>query len=182
MHVPPGQDGYNNSGNNFWPPSLTFGNSTVLDTFLNLVSRYKANIRALFCSHTHMDALKMLTNRSNQYTAFAVSAAAITPDHSNNPAIKLVYYTPANFTLTGFTTMYNPIKNNAITGWDSSYTFNATFHCPPGVPIPAYIQQQYAKDTSLTQFKQYVQNIYMVKSPVPAVNNMDMVVRVRYQK
>ncbi len=182
MHVPPGQDSYNNSGNNFWSPTLTYGTNTILDTFLNLVDTYKANIIGLLSSHTHMDAIKLLTNRSNQYTNFILSIPAITPDHQNNPAIKLVNYNPDNFTLTNFTTLYNPIKNNGITAWDSSYTFNNEFHCPAGLTLPYYVKTEYAKDTSLKVFKQYVQNIYMVKSPQPNVNNMTMAVRVRYQK
>jgi hypothetical protein len=182
MHVPPGQDGYNSSGSNFWAPSLTYGNNTVLDTFLNLVDKYKTNITGLLSSHTHMDAIKVLTNRNNQYTGFVLSVPAITPDHVNNPSFKLVNYNPKSFTLTNFTTVYNPIKNNTITGWDSSYTFKSEFNCPPNQTIPSYIQQQFASDTSLTQFKQYVQNIYTVKSTQPSVNNMDMVVRVKYQK
>ena len=182
MHVPPGQDSYNNSGNNFWSPTLTYGNNTILDTFLNLVDTYKANIVGLLSSHTHMDAIKLLTNRSNQYSNFILSVPAITPDHQNNPAIKLVNYNPDNFTLTSFTTLYNPIKNNGITGWDSSYTFNNEFHCPAGLTIPYYVKTEYAKDTSLKVFKQYVQNIYMVKSQQPNVNSMTMAVRVRYQR
>jgi sphingomyelin phosphodiesterase acid-like 3 len=182
MHVPPGKDAYNNSGNDFWSPTLMYGSNTIQDAFLDLVYKHREHIVGLLGSHTHMDAVKILTGRNNQYSSFMLSVPSVTPDHNNNPALKLVGYNPNTYSLTGFTTLYNPIKNNAITTWDGSYTFSNEFRCPPGLPIPVYLQSQFAKDTSLPTLKYYVQSIYMVKSQQPSVNNMQMAVRVRYQK
>lgn len=86
-----------------------------------------------------MDGLRRLYNRNGKLVAVDISAPGISPGHGNNPAFKLVSYSPANYKLLDFTTFYQsyyPAK--AVTSWGhAGFDFCTQYGCGAGTGIKA---------------------------------------------
>ncbi len=190
MHVPPGKNAFLNTlhngkgfGKNMWDSTLLYEGKTVQDAFLDIVSQYKKSIIGILGSHTHMDGIKILTDKCGGFSNFLISVPSITPDHLNNPGMKIISYDPSNnFSLVNFVTYYYAIGSTAQTGWENSYSFDGIFNCPQNTPIREYIQSKIFDKKDTTGFLQDVKSIYTVKSIMPNDNDMKTAVKVDHQK
>ncbi len=140
MHVPPGKDGYLKAAANretctgnfkdLWDTSVRVpkeGTSlSPQNIFLDLVDAYRNSIVGIVSSHTHMDGIRLLKDRTeDSVSALLISAPGIAPGHGNNPGFKLVGYDPVNFQLNGFTTFYSDFyPDRTVKTWgDLSFSF-----------------------------------------------------------
>ncbi|MEP7143233.1 MAG: metallophosphoesterase [Ferruginibacter sp.] len=186
MHVPPGKDSYLKSkGKDFWDAGLNYDDTTTIqDAFLDLTAEYQNRIIGILSSHTHLDGIKILTDRCNKFSTFLLSIPSIAPDHLNNPAIKIITYDPAqSFKLMNFVTYYNAFNENGQTSWNGSYSFDSLFKCPPATSIRSYIETKFS-NTQMGILENYLQGIYAVKSSKIKNKDYDMdnAILVRYQK
>ena len=176
MHMPPGTDGFKKK--DFWRKTVTNDGAEVQNIFLDLIDKYQNRIVGLLSSHTHMDGLRKLYNRSGKLIAVDISVPGITPGHGNNPGFKLVSYNPANFELQNFTTMYEsffPAKK--VVSWgNESFDFRTEFGCPVGTSIRSCI------DTlSMGTLQNSIQKIYRVKNGLGNAEEINAGVDVRYE-
>ena len=162
MHVPP--------GNNAWggTPMWAFGKSndtTLLNTFLRLTTKYKKEISGILYGHTHMEELRRLHSADSTITAVAISCPGITPQHGNNPGFKIVNYNAANKELTDFTTYYT---TPGSTQWGNlSYTFSKAYGAPKGTNILQQISKM-----SLNAIADSMNNIYNVMNGQPGTGSI----------
>jgi len=124
MHVPPGMNEY--KGSQFWSSEKMVNNTTIQDTFLRLVEKYKNNIVGILSSHTHMDGVRKLLNEKGSFENLLISVPGISRGHGNNPGVKVIYYDPKNFALNNFVTIYNSSTTD-ISKW-STYSFRELFN------------------------------------------------------
>jgi sphingomyelin phosphodiesterase acid-like 3 len=124
MHVPPGMNEY--KGSQFWTSEKIINNTTIQDTFLRLVEKYKNNIVGVLSSHTHMDGIRKLLNKNGSFENLLISVPGISRGHGNNPGVKVIYYDPKNFALKNFVTLYNSSVTD-LGKW-STYSFQELFN------------------------------------------------------
>jgi sphingomyelin phosphodiesterase acid-like 3 len=124
MHVPPGMNEY--KGSQFWTAAKMYGNTTIQDTFLRLVEKYKNNIVGVLSGHTHMDGIRKLLNEKGSFENLLISVPGISRGHGNNPGMKIVYYNTKNFELNNFVTIYNSSTAD-LSKW-SKYSFQELFN------------------------------------------------------
>lgn len=142
MHVPPGQNVYDNS--NFWNQSVMYldkkahQRTPVLNAFIGLVQQYSPTVVGLMTSHTHMDELKaFFDSAGKKVIELAVSTPGVTVNHGNNPGMK-VYEYDSNYELLDFTTFYaqpyqQPDGEYTWHTWGTnSYTFSEQLGCNDG--------------------------------------------------
>lgn len=90
MHVPPGIDVYKH--NTFWNTKIPVNGTTIQNSFLDTLARYRDNIMGLLASHTHMDGFKRLYDADGKFITLLISAPAVAPSAFNNTAVKLINY------------------------------------------------------------------------------------------
>lgn len=98
MHVPPGIDGYGGAPN--WNPALAytgtaagltrFSGKPAQDVYLSLVAAFSKQIVGTLSSHTHLNDMRRLRDCAGNVTELDLSIPAVTTDHGNNPAMKLL--------------------------------------------------------------------------------------------
>lgn len=155
MHVPPGLDGY--SGNQMWNPDLKVqGGDKVLDAFLELVDTHKSRIKGMLTSHTHMDGVQILYNAAGQKTEVSVSVSSVSPDHLNNPSMKVLHFDRGSFELQNHTTYWT--TPDATTWGGNSYSF-MTDATPKGTSLFDYVTSMSTDD-----LRKLVQKNYAVQS------------------
>ncbi len=144
MHVPPGQDTYKHAS--FWTTKPPVNNTTIQNSFLDTIDRYRANIIGLLASHTHMDGFKRLYNKDQQFIALLISDPGIAPSAYNNSAFKRIRYDNQYRLMASDTYFHNPGQP----GWQVNTT-----ESPDNQPLTTYIAQM---DT--TQVRQLVDTIF----------------------
>ncbi len=176
MHVPPGMDGYKKK--DFWRKVVMDNDTPVQNAFLDLIDKYQDRIVGLLSSHTHMDGLRKLYNRSGKLTAVDISVPGITPGHGNNPAFKIVSYNPVNFELQNFTTLYQDFfPNKKVVAWgNQSFDFKTEFGCPQGTSIRSCF------DTlNISTLRHGIQNIYRAKHGLGNTEEVNAAIDVVYE-
>ncbi|MFP5042491.1 metallophosphoesterase [Parasediminibacterium sp. JCM 36343] len=179
MHIPPGTDGYADKGEYkpIWDASIDKGNDiNNQDKFLNIIASFQDNIVGLLSSHSHMDGVRLLMDKSGAFASL-ISVPAIAPGHGNNPAFKAFTYNPyKKFQLHDFTTYYMPYWNDTapekakLANWDSAYSFQAIFENKAGQSIFQRLKElREGNEASQKILKQDVKDIYAAKSKL--INN-----------
>jgi hypothetical protein len=144
MHVPPGQDTYKHAS--FWTTRLPVNNTTIQNSFLDTIDRYKANIIGLLASHTHMDGFKRLYNKDKHFTALLISDPGIAPSDNNNSSLKLIRYDSQYRLMASDTYFHNPDHPD----WQVK-----TVETPDNQPLTTYIAQM-----DSTRISQLVDTIF----------------------
>jgi len=130
MHIPPGIDGY--SGKPMWFQSLdNKGNCPdVQSEFLNILSTSNVEVVGILTSHTHMDEIRQLYDANGNVIEVSLSVPGISPNHQNNPGMKIFQYDSSTFEITGSTTYYTglPISSNSKATWQQ-YESENIYHC-----------------------------------------------------
>lgn len=130
MHIPPGIDGY--GGGELWTACLTHYSEKegkeipVQNYFLELMDTYHKNIVGVLSSHTHLDGVRKLLNKSGDFKELLVSIPGIPTRNGNHPGIKSFTYNNT-YELTNFTTTYNSYNskyNHNVNGWKKKNTYN----------------------------------------------------------
>lgn len=156
MHVPPGMDAHvNQSGQypSFWDTNKIFGgNTTIQDTFLHLIEMHKDSIVGVLASHTHMDGIRKLLDKTGSFTNLLISVPGVTTDHGNNTGIKLIYYNPKDFALNNFVTVYSDLEK-----WNT-YSFIDLFNNSN----PCSSMKSVVDTMDFDRLKTMVNKIYMV--------------------
>ena len=176
MHIPPGLDGFKKK--DFWHKTTLNNGTPVENAFLDLIDKYHDRIVGLLSSHTHMDGIRKLYNRSGKLSAVDISLPGITPGHGNNPGIKIISYNPANFELQNFTTLYMPFfPDKKVVSWgNNEFYFRTEFGCPIGTSIRSCL------DTLKTEtLQKAVQTIYKVKNGLGNADEVNSAIEVRYE-
>ncbi|MCB1034779.1 MAG: metallophosphoesterase, partial [Acidobacteria bacterium] len=125
MHIPPGKDLYCKDGEPH--RGQMWQDPAQQKTFLDHVETYQPEIVGVLTSHTHMDEIRIL-HGSKGPVELAFSAPGISPNHSQNPGLKLVTF-DADRELTDVTTYHTTLPLSASNGWQDHYTFRAAYSC-----------------------------------------------------
>ncbi len=173
MHIPPGKDF---RGNDLWLQSLEVtykGNSlAVQDAFLDAVTDYKEVITGILTSHTHMDEIRQLKDSSNTVEV-AISIPGISPNHGNNPGMKLFSYDSSTYELMDFTTYYTTVPADKANSWQT-YTSYDVFGCKQGDSLFICTQGKSVDDLASDLLQGQNKNYYVVLSPnAPSINHVE---------
>lgn len=125
MHIPPGENEYCSHGG--IEEGEMWQDADQQNTFLEHVAKHQDDIVGVFTSHTHMDEIRVL-NGPNGPAALAVSAPGVSPNHGQNPGIKLVSFN-GDWGLTDFTTHHTELPLGPSSTWDDHYTFRGAYSC-----------------------------------------------------
>ncbi|MCB1057743.1 MAG: metallophosphoesterase, partial [Acidobacteria bacterium] len=127
MHIPPGENEY--CSHDSIEEGEMWQDPAQQNTFLEHVAKHQDEIVGVFTSHTHMDEIRVLHGPSGA-VELAISAPGVSPNHSQNPGIKLVHF-EADWGLTDFTTYHTELPLDSSSTWDAHYTFRDAYSCTP---------------------------------------------------
>jgi hypothetical protein len=122
MHVPPGQNVYDNSS--FWFPKEEA-------VFLKMISRYHNRIIGILVAHTHFEELKIIKDASNKNIGGVYFTAALSTSHGNAPSVKTFYFDKNGskaWQLRNFETFHFYLNNQNQLLLSKLYDYNA-YYC-----------------------------------------------------
>lgn len=126
MHIPVGTDAFNH-GEDMWNHTLSLNNGLKFrDAFLELMSKYKSQVRMVITGHTHLHELRALyaDKTLSNLSVLGVGVPGITPNHYNNPGMQ-VYLYDHQYRLTEAKTYFT---TPAVGDWNS-YSFQQDYAC-----------------------------------------------------
>lgn len=102
-HIPPGKDIHQKLP--LWK-KIKIDHDTLLNQFITLLAQYKKNIRLIITAHTHTNERREIFDIHGRWVTVAIAAPSISPNHGNDPSIKVFNYDPKNYVIEDSTTYF----------------------------------------------------------------------------
>ena len=169
MHIPPGKNAYavahDKTPTQMWAELPLSGNNW-LHQFLSLLEEYQSEITGMLYGHTHMDEVRRMYDvDGTKITEVAVSAPGVTPQHNNNPGIKVYWYDSSTKELLDFETHYT--TPTTPTWGRQRYRFSSIFQCDAKSTF-----YQCLSDASLADVNAAMDTIYTVMHGAPSYKTL----------
>ena len=160
MHIPPGMDGY--SGDSTWANFPTSTGMSIQNAFIESVTQFKPNVIGILTGHTHMDEIRIISDKNGKFSALGISTPGITPQHSNNPGFKLFSYDSTTYELYNFQTFWSDfISTQQVNPFTGVYSFNDIYGNPPNNAMEDHIESLYNQGLK-DSIRHGMQNTYRV--------------------